>query len=209
MRYLLAMSLALAPVLASGQVVTKVTPEVANEAVAFAQTIAGAGPDTLPPHTGTEYTVHYPSEPGEPQHWHLTMLTPYSRMVALALEKARKLLPPPDTAALLKEVSPADRVFLLATIEAPERPGDDRPEVERIVVVRRGFLDVAHTFQPIAEKPLIESYQNALGTETKTKGAMAAFPFSVLTADNDIVVIFGNGSRSIVPLTESLLATIR
>jgi hypothetical protein len=139
------------------------------------------------------------------------LLTPFLR-VALAAQEAKRAgrpFGPADVADLL-----ADNLCHVVAFPYDRGPrwGSDGPsppweaEMERfasvahVVLMPRQSEDPDKAIQPAWAKPQVNTSRTLAGLKRETVTLMAAFPCEVVTAANDLIVIFARGSgRLTVP----------
>ena len=164
-------ALCLVSAASAAQVITEMTPERVAEAIA----------------AGTQAkTLEYPRLKGGPAE--CVLVTPFSRVAQAAFEAKRAY-----KTFSLSDATP-DMLAPTVDVVCPSRcvtPGCTRSfgigTVQAVVITDKGGTSPQ---QPIASKPMPETYQNAFGAKDQASGILATFPISALQPGRELHVVF-------------------
>jgi hypothetical protein len=114
--------------------------------------------------------------------------TPFARVIQAALA-ARKLGKPFTIADVTPDVI-VPELHVIATAQDPALDAPDIAAVQSVVVAARGNKNPGDAIQPVKTTELTNEYQTMYGLALREPGVVAVFPLNVLSANNEIRVVF-------------------
>jgi hypothetical protein len=165
-----ALGLMAAPTTAVGQVVAEMTPEAIKAAIA-----------------DTKNDGCYTLKKG-----FACFTTPYSRVAQAAQAAKKKYEAFTEANATPDMLAPVVEVIAFPQPTFIMGQGRKGPPVDvtAIVVMPAKGKDASAAIPPTAKVDLDARYQNLLGATFEAKGLVARFPLSVLSADNEVRVVY-------------------